>query len=384
MSIRRLISGAIMVTAVLTVIAANAQKPALLMSGMPSPFGLDPDKGLFFALGENILYACDITSGTEIWSRTLESAGGRKDVWQTKDTVVLMDTKRHRAEILGLDTATGIVKWKDVPRTRDTFEGILGWPTSSWYFQAYDLSRGNISSPRGYFIVCSPSTGQWYKLPLNTRPLRWIEEGKTLLLLSLEDRLLRWDLGANRAQECGIMGEFRSYSLLAEWRALLMRSKDGSDTEYGYQIVDLKTGQFIRDVYPPQSLERLPWIQPLHDNSTQLLVFDRENHALRLMDAYTDERLLSLEAPGHQFLPGTVREDASGITWILSLDEAQHLYLWSLQDKVDSRKVLHSTDWITGLIVRIQPPYVLTSAFLQKEKSIWYTYEPFAKPHFLT
>lgn len=333
--------------------AASAQEPTLVMSRAPRECGLDIEKGLYFASTSDTLHAYDIDSGIEKWSYSIGPDHEYLHAQQAKDTMVLVYSHGKASEILGIDPVAGTVKWKETPHTRETFAGVLVWPDSSWFFQGYSVPTRRGSDRDVYWVVCGPDGSPRHKLPLNKRPLRWHEEGKTLLLLS-EKQVFLWDLDAQQLREYGAFARGSVSDYLADGRCLLMEKLSEAETQYQYTIADTITGKVLRTVTLPGSECKF-----FHDGQT-LLLFDREEEVVRLLDADTDEIRITLQAPGHIFLPKTFREDLTGSVWILSRDESEHRYLWPVEPNATPRLIFDGSRYLVGVPIEIRPPYVLT------------------------
>lgn len=331
-----------------------------VMEFLPRYCGVDLANGLYLCSSPKTLFAYDMNSGARVWSYTADPSVRSFFPVQTKGGMIVCSENDNRVDVIVLDIRTGQVKWRYTHRSPDIFKGIISWPESTWYFLW--INRATEEKPnRDYYVVlCSQDGTRMIPCPVNGRPVQWLEEGRTLLLAD-GNRALQWDSDSGAVNELPLQDVGRFQGCLHNSDLFFVRDSTYLTHPGTYEIVDGATRQLVRRVPMPEQAE---WgAKPVMDGKA-LLFFDKEFSTLWLVDADTDALRVTLYGPGHVFRSSSCRQDDTGKLWILSLDEEEHAYLWSVEPNAKPRKIFDSNSWLRGnATVGIQPPYVITRSW---------------------
>lgn len=343
--------------------AAQPQDFQPVMEFLPRYCGMDLTNGLYLCSSRKTLFAYDMNSGARAWSYTADPSVRYLNAVQTKGGMIVYPYNKetvNTVDVIVLDIHTGQVKWRYTHRCPHSFEGIIGWPESAWYFLWLNRVTEEESKRDYYVVLCSQDGTRQIPCPVNGRPVQWLEEGRTLLLAD-GNRMLQWDVDSGEVKDRSIKDVGRFRGCLHNGNLLFVRDSTYFTHPGTYEIVDGVTGQIVRRVPMPEHAE---WgAKPVMDGKA-FLFFDKECNTLWLVDADTDELRVMLHAPGHSFWPSSFRQDETGRLWILSLDEEEHTYLWPVEPNAKPSKIFNSDSRLRGnTMVGIQPPYVITGSW---------------------
>lgn len=337
--------------------AAQPQGFYPVMESLPRYCGMDLANGLYLCSTYKTLFAYDMDSGASVWSYTADPSVPFLYAVQTKGGMIVYSENDNIVDVIVLDIHTGQAKRRCTHRCPHTFEGIIGWPESTWYFLWLNRATKKEANRDYYVVLCSQDGTRQIPCPVNGRPVQWLEEGRTLLLTDGNHALL-WDIDSGEVKDRSVQDVGRFRGCLHNGNLLFFRDSTFFTRPGTYEIVDGATGQLIRRVPMPEHAESL---SKLVMDGKALLFEDKEGSTLWLMDTDTDELRVMLHAPGHNFWPSSFHQDATGKPWILSLDEEEHTYLWPVEPNAVPRKIFDSNSWLRGnTMVPIQPPYVIT------------------------
>ena len=347
---RTLFCGCVLLLLPFAAFCGTAEPRVLRMA--PEPRHVDVEAGVFFLDTNWMLYAHDLESGRLLWSRP-KDPDRRCLAFDFRSGDILFSVKNG---FTGLDKRTGRELWRQSERDLGTpwtiqYLGDDGWIAAVYYNKAIVLY-----SPDGRRYQTSIPFGAEERVEI----IGWMPEEDVLVLQQTAKKsgfpnrisIFLWDLEREpyKAYDIDGMDRIMIYGILPSGEMALSEEvslRDGRMLTFR----DAETGTMLRSREQPGKY--CSYIEG------QFVLGDYGEDSFQLMDVETCEPGFRLEAAGQHFVPFTYTV-SSGTAWVLSHDDSNNIWLWSVDNSAPPRMILdrHSETFLPGYIMALKPPYV--------------------------